>query len=63
MSDVRMLKYGFFLQRLVENSVQKEYVQKKLSEFIRLPLIPVLPEALIFRKNLFFLYFSKIKSN
>ena len=51
MSDVRMLKYGFFLQRLVENSVQKEYVQKKLSEFIRLPLIPVLPEALIFRKN------------
>jgi hypothetical protein len=34
MSDVRMLKYGFFLQRLVENSVQKESVQNNFQNLL-----------------------------
>jgi hypothetical protein len=59
MSNVRKLKNGFFLYRLVENSILGKNPKKNVSEFIRLPLQSGFAGSPNFSKKTFF---SKTKS-
>ena len=62
MSNVRKLKNGFFLYRLVENLILGKNPKKKISEFYRLPLQSGFAGSPNFSKKTFFSYFSKTKS-
>ena len=60
MSNVRKLD-GFFLYRLVENSILGKNPKKKVSEFNRLPLKSGFNGSPNISKKTFFSYFSKTK--
>jgi len=57
------LKNGFFLNRLVENSILGKNQNKKVSEFIRLPLQYGFAGSPSFsKKNVFFIFLKNMKN-